>query len=94
MDKRVDDYNYLTVIEGKIYRDDPKRIVRNKWEIDDWRQRVLNWKNLIQDKRKLSEINQKTFWNLVLDHPKVPLDLLPKNWPLKDLVKQFDLRKF
>ena len=93
IDKRIDDYDYLTVIEGKIYRDDPKRIVRNKWDISTWVKKAQRWISKVENKQELDERNQNIFWELVLDHPKVPLDLLPRNWPLEEIVNLFTSKK-
>jgi len=37
------------------------------------------------DRRKI----EREFWDMIADHPKVPLALLPSNWPLNSLVVAF-----
>ncbi len=91
LDKKIDDYNYLTVIEGKIYRDDPKRIIKNKWNTLIWQEKANMLIKELKSREKISDEDKNKFWELILEHPRVPLELLSKNWPLKNLVKFFFL---
>jgi DNA-binding transcriptional regulator PaaX len=94
IDKQIDDYDYLTVIEGKIYRDDPKNIVKDKWNIQVWKQDTLNWIGSVKNLGKIDRELHDKFWDLILDHPKVPLDLLPLSWPFEKMIKTFGSYKF
>ncbi len=93
LDKQIDDTNYLGVIEGKILRCDPRKIIEEKWEVHQWKNKANSWKQKLKKERKLSEELQLQFWDLVSQHPKVPLDLLPSTWPLKTIFKLFAQKK-
>lgn len=94
LDKKIDDTNYLSVIEGEILRINPKKLIKEKWQIDSWKQKALKWKEKVENSGKFSETTQSSFWNLIDKHPKVPLDLLPKHWPLETVIKTFTKKKF
>jgi DNA-binding transcriptional regulator PaaX len=94
LDKQIDDTDYLSVIEGKIHRDNPRKLIKEKWAVDQWKNNALYW---MEENRKISKMdakNQEAFWTLISEHPKIPLELLPKNWPLKDIFETFTKRKF
>jgi len=94
LDEQLGEFEYLTVIRGGLYRSNPKEIVAQKWQIERWKERAEKLVNKISNKNKLSKNWEKSFWTLLLEHPKVPLDLLPHNWPLKKLGRLWLKRKF
>ncbi len=94
LDKHIDDTDYLTIIEGTIFRCNPQKLVEEKWEINNWKTKAQNWCSQIKNKNKLTKESQIKFWNLIESHPKVPLDLLPPNWPLKKTFEFFANKKF
>lgn len=94
LDKQIDDTDYLSIIEGEIYRNNPKKLVREKWNTSKWEKDALNWKERVTAENKISPDNQEYFWSLIANHPKVPLDLLPKNWPLEIIFRVFMNKKF
>lgn len=94
LDKQVDDTDYLSIIEGKILRCKPQKIIQEKWKISKWENKANIWRQKAKKEDKLSEKLQLQFWDLVSEHPKVPLDLLPPAWPLKRTFKYFTKKKF
>ncbi|MBU2592447.1 MAG: hypothetical protein ABH867_01820 [Patescibacteria group bacterium] len=88
----IDEQRNFSIFSGNFLNGNSRELVRELWQIEDWASQA---EQLI---RKFSSKNKKRilvkelrpgFWDLILDHPKVPLDLLPPNWPLKKLVKTF-----
>ncbi len=94
LDKQIGDTDYLTVIKGKIYRIDPKKIVKEKWRVSDWQKQAKNWISIVNKNMSLSEKSQAEFWELINQHPKVPLNLLPHNWLLDKTFDTFCKYKF
>jgi DNA-binding transcriptional regulator PaaX len=94
LDKQIGDTDYLTVIEGRIGRINPKELVKEKWEIEKWQEKARDWNSKLEETKNLTKSLQKRFWDLIIEHPKVPQDLLPQNWPLEDIFETFIENKF
>ena len=94
LDKQIDNFYYLTIVRGKIYRDDPRKLVAEKWQLELWRERALSWLKEVKENRGFKKGNEENFWSLILDHPKVPLSFTSSNWPLKKVIKNFIKYKF
>jgi len=86
--KRINDQNYLSIFIGSLYNQDPKKLVKDLWRLDWWQEAA---KKLLDDMEgnKVTKKSKERFWNLILNHPKVPLDLLPQKWPLEKLTVAF-----
>jgi len=80
---------WFFIFQGKIRSEDPKILVKELWPIDSWSEEAKKLITKIKKKKQLKKSIKERFWQLILDHPKVPLDLLPKDWPLEKLVKAF-----
>ncbi len=85
----IDDPKHIFTFKAEFSRKDSNYIVDDLWPVDDWKYKVRNFLNEVREKDKLTHGDQEKFWDLVAEHPKVPLDLLPRNWPLKKLAKTF-----
>ncbi|MBU2592496.1 MAG: hypothetical protein ABH867_00675 [Patescibacteria group bacterium] len=68
---------------------DPRKIVTELWPVFDWRKEAVGLLAKLKKAKEASGEDKNKFWQLVLNHPKVPLDLLPVNWPLKELTITF-----
>ncbi len=85
IDDVISDSSSYFIFVGEIRKENPKELVKELWSIEDWSRRSVSLKKEI----KMSELNnklKKNFWTLIYDHPRVPLELLPDNWPLKNLI--------
>ncbi len=85
--QKVSDYKAFYLFTSKLPPKESKKIVKSLWEIESWNEKAQSLLNN-QNKLQRDEYNQK-FWGLVLNHPKIPLELLPPDWPLKKVIKQF-----
>lgn len=80
----------FSVFVGKLLGENSRNLVRNLWETDRWQDKAEKLVSKIEDTKKVFTRKTKSeFWDLILDHPKVPLNLLPLGWPLKKMVKIF-----
>lgn len=86
LDKQIDDFAYLAIVRGKIYRDNPKEIITQKWEIDEWKEEAKNWNQTVQMGLGTKARLEDEFWEIILKHPMVPIQLLPQPWPLKTMI--------
>ena len=93
LDEQIDDFAHLTIIRGKIYRDNPRELIMTYWQPELWQEEAEDWLSQVEEKG-LSSHWQQVFWDLLWSHPKVPLDLLPQPWPLKKMIKTFVKFKF
>jgi CRISPR-associated endonuclease Cas2 len=86
--KRIGDQSYLSIFVGSLYNQNPKKLVNELWEIDLWQESA---KKLLREIKsdQVDKQSKKRFWDLILNHPKIPLDLLPEKWPLRKLTKVF-----
>jgi CRISPR-associated endonuclease Cas2 len=86
--EQIGNRNYLSIFIGGLLEQNPKKLVEDLWEIDWWQEKAEDL--LVEIERgSMSMENKKQFWDLVLAHPKIPLDLLPSNWPLEKMAKAF-----
>lgn len=83
----VDDISSFYIFKGQLPKGESEELVQELWDYELWAKRV---RVFVQDKEKYSnqEFNRR-FWDFILGHPKLPLDLLPANWPLEQLVNTF-----
>jgi DNA-binding transcriptional regulator PaaX len=77
------------LFKGELFADNSKKIVKKLWPIAKWQKQGRELLNVLRKKNTDDLENQKDFWSLTLKHPKVPKDLLPFYWPLKDLATTF-----
>jgi len=76
---------FIAKMPGK----DPKKIVTEFWPVADWRKEAVSLLVKLKKTKEVRGEDKNKFWQLVLNHPKVPLDLLPVNWPFKELAITF-----
>lgn len=86
--KKTKDFAVFSVFVGELYKSDSKKLVLKLWGVVSWYNEAEKLINEIK-KQGFDDQKKQRFWDLILDHPKVPLGLLPKDWPLKDLVALF-----
>lgn len=79
----------IAIIIGEFISQDPKKMVAELWEIDKWESEAEELLMKIIKQELTPELLKASFWKLILNHPRVPLDLLPQNWPLEQLVQAF-----
>jgi len=89
LDREIDQTNNFFVFSGEVFDRNPKDLVKTFWPVADWSERSRDLIAKINNKTKLPDSTKKEFWDLVLEHPKVPLELLPNNWPLGALIRSF-----
>jgi len=89
VEKLVEDPEKIFTFKTKISKKKSNYLVDSLWLLDDWELAARRLIKKLKDKDKVSIQDQREFWNLVSKHPKVPLDLLPRTWPLKKLAKVF-----
>lgn len=94
LDKQIGDTDYLSVIEGKIYKINPRKLIEEKWQVSNWSLQINYWIDDVVNSGELNENREENFWELIKEHPKVPLDLLPNSWPLYKAFKTFYKYKF
>jgi len=87
--KRLDDPNHLIIIVGGLKGISSKSLVNQLWNLEDWQERGESLIDKIEKSSQVGKDLEKEFWSLVIDHPKVPLALLPSNWPLNRLAAAF-----
>lgn len=87
--KNIDNPNYLVVLVGSLKSQSSKDLVQRLWNLDYWEDRANTLIEKIGEKESNAQAIKKEFWDLILDHPKVPLALLPNNWPLNRLASRF-----
>ncbi len=85
----IDNPKYLFTFEAKLSRRDANYLVDELWDVEDWKYTAKNFIAEIKAKGKLTKKDKSNFWNLIAEHPKVPLDLLSNDWPLKKVTKIF-----
>ncbi len=79
----------LFVIKSKFTKEKTNYLVDNLWPIEEWKLKCENFITELKEKKKLTLDDQTRFWDLVAEHPRVPLDLLPGSWPLRKVAKIF-----
>jgi DNA-binding transcriptional regulator PaaX len=88
LEKIVDDPTKFLCFKAEFSRKNSESMVDELWELDNWIAKADNWLRQGRVDQDMKAYKRE-FWNLVLDHPRVPLDLLPRSWPLKKLVKKY-----
>jgi DNA-binding transcriptional regulator PaaX len=87
--KELDDPHQMVILVGELKGQSSHELVKQLWNLDEWREEADFLTNrLEEDKKDMQEI-ERDFWDIIADHPKVPLALLPSNWPLNSLVAAF-----
>jgi phenylacetic acid degradation operon negative regulatory protein len=89
IEQLVDDPENLLIFKTKLSKEKSYNLIDSLWPIDEWEYKTNNFISEIKEKKKITTREQKFFWDLVAEHPKIPLDLLPRNWPLKKLANLF-----
>ncbi len=85
--KDVGDFKNFYLLEGRISKKESFALVDELWDCENWQEKTTK---LLKKCKEMKRVDfNKEFWSLVFDHPKLPLSLLPSNWPLKDLTKVF-----
>lgn len=82
-------FDSFTFLIGKMPDQNPKKLVAELWQTDQWKKEAGAILRQIKKSRELSLEIKHRFWDLILDHPRVPIDLLPYNWPLKKTISEF-----
>jgi DNA-binding transcriptional regulator PaaX len=85
----INDPENFFQFNSQLTKKESNYLVDKLWSIEDWDYATRNFISELKKKGKVDIEDQKQFWNLLSDHPRVPLDLLPHNWPLKKLTKTF-----
>jgi DNA-binding transcriptional regulator PaaX len=88
IDDQLKNSFWFFIFQGRIRHEDPKKLVKELWPVQEWQEkaeRLIRKLKRNPPRRRLKE----QFWELILEHPRIPLDLLPVNWPLSRLVKAF-----
>jgi len=88
LEKIVDDPTKFLCFKAILSRKESEFLVDELWNLDNWKEMAINWLKRDKSDKKLNQ-EKKIFWDLVLNHPRVPLDLLPSGWPLKKMVKKY-----
>jgi len=87
--KELDDPHQMVVLVGELKGQSSSELVKQLWKLDKWKDKAKDLLDRIEkdelDRRKI----EREFWDMIADHPKVPLALLPSNWPLNSLVVAF-----
>jgi len=89
LDDQISNNSWFFIFQGEINKKDPKELVRELWPIENWKEEAEGLVEKIRGTKEVSAKIKQEFWELVSLHPRVPLDLLPKNWPLTKLAKIF-----
>jgi len=90
--EQIDEQRNFSVFSGSFLNGNPKEFVKELWQTEDWENQAEQLIQKFSSKNKkdfLAEVLSSEFWDLILDHSKVPLDLLPASWPLRKLTKTF-----
>lgn len=86
---QIDNKNYLSIFIGKLYNQNSKDLAKELWEVEVWQNSAINLLSKIKSNSKINSEKKRIFWDLIINHPKIPLDLLPSNWPLEQLTAAF-----
>jgi len=89
---RIGNKKLLSFFIGQLYKQDSKKLVGELWEINFWHEKAQKLLAKLNEEEKIDNREKNKFWDLVLDHPKVPLDLLPQDWPLSKLINAFKIK--
>lgn len=87
--KKLDDPRRLVILVGELKGVSSKKLVQRLWNLNAWRDKAMKLLDLMEEVDKIDTKLEKKFWSLALDHPKIPIGLLPNNWPLNRLVATF-----
>ncbi len=87
--EKLDDPLMVSIVIGELKGVAPSEIVRRLWDLDSWRNRGRDLIKRMQKEKEFNEELISDFWDLIEEHPKVPVELLPNNWPLNRLVALF-----
>ncbi len=79
----------LIVTKSEILNRDPKQLVAQFWPLQPWADQAQKLIRQWRSRSHLGAKDKQVFWSLITEHPLVPLDLLPLDWPLEPLVKLF-----
>ncbi len=90
--RQIDNREELSIFIGRLFSQAQKQLVGDLWEIDWWQKKAEELISKFKKEEKIKAADKKQFWDLVLVHPKVPLDLLPSDWPLEQLIKTFKVK--
>jgi CRISPR-associated endonuclease Cas2 len=90
--EEVDNRKYLSIFIGELFKQNSSKLAADLWEIDLWNQAANNLLSYLKNNQKENDKKtKKKFWDLILAHPKLPLDLLPADWPLEKLISKFKI---
>lgn len=79
----------FTIGLSRLLDSNPRKLVKQLWPVGQWRKDTEKFIAKIRQKERLSSGDKRFFWQLIEDHPRVSLDLLPSDWPLENLVHLF-----
>ena len=80
------------LFEGQIKGQNPQQLVKNLWPLESWMKKANKLIAQIEHQSPIREETKTLFWQLLADHPLIPLDLLPQSWPLKKLISVLSQR--
>lgn len=87
--RKLDDPEQLVILVGRLKGWSSKDLVKRLWNLDRWKNKAEDLADLIDKSDKITRDLEKKFWQIIDDHPKLPLALLPDDWPLNRLVAIF-----
>ena len=87
--KKLDDPLVVSIVVGELRGVKPADIVKQLWNLDSWKNECRNLIKKMQKEKEFSEKVASEFWDLIEKHPKVPIEILPNDWPLNRLVSLF-----
>ncbi len=87
--EKLDDPRQMVVLVGELKGQSSQELVKKLWNLDLWKEKAKELLDIIEKDDIKSQEVESRFWEVIADHPKVPLALLPSNWPLNRLVTAF-----
>lgn len=87
--KKLDEPLIISFIVGEMKGVTPGEAVNQLWDLNKWQDRCHQLIKRLRTKKSLNSQIETDFWSLVAGHPKVPVELLPNDWPLNKLITIF-----
>lgn len=78
----------FSLITGTLYGVNPQKLVKKLWLTNRWQKKARNLISKLKSEGDSLD-NRRKFWDLALNYPKLPRQLLPFYWPIQDLAKEF-----
>jgi CRISPR-associated endonuclease Cas2 len=87
--KNLDDPFNMVIFVGGLKGFSSKELVQRLWNLSEWSKKAENLLDKLEESGQDRKELEEEFWGLVINHPKVPLSLLPSDWPLNRLAVNF-----